>query len=170
MGPRPRRYLLRDRDAIYGGDWADNGYGGSDDCAAIARAKSIRRASDRIRTARLFRTFIVWNERSLRRTLRSYFACCPRSRSHLALAKDAPESRVVEKPERGRIVVIPQVGGLTAASSIGPLRDCGPQRCSFLSSCKPKRYPRGPSPDFFISPAPSLSRIRTPFYCLVASN
>ena len=55
---------------------------------------------------------IVWNERSLRRTLRSYFAYYQRSRTHLALAKDAPESRVVEEPERGRIVVIPQVGGL----------------------------------------------------------
>jgi putative transposase len=55
---------------------------------------------------------IVWNERSLRRTLRSYFAYYHDSRTHLALAKDAPESRAVEKPERGRIVVIPQVGGL----------------------------------------------------------
>jgi hypothetical protein len=55
---------------------------------------------------------IVWNERSLRRTLQSYFAYYQRSRTHLALAKDAPESRTVEKPERGRIVVIPQVGGL----------------------------------------------------------
>ena len=36
----------------------------------------------------------------------------PRSRTHLALAKDAPESRIVETPEHGRIVVIPQVGGL----------------------------------------------------------
>jgi putative transposase len=54
---------------------------------------------------------IVWNERSLRR-LQSYFAYYQRSRTHLALAKDAPESRTVEKPERGRIVVLPQVGGL----------------------------------------------------------
>ena len=43
---------------------------------------------------------IVWNERSLRRTLKDYFAYYQRSRTHLALAKDAPESRVVEKPER----------------------------------------------------------------------
>ncbi|HXP43723.1 MAG TPA: integrase core domain-containing protein [Candidatus Acidoferrales bacterium] len=55
---------------------------------------------------------IVWNQRSLRRTLQSYFAYHQRSRTHLALAKDAPESRAVEKPERGRIVAIPQVGGL----------------------------------------------------------
>lgn len=55
---------------------------------------------------------IVWNRRSLYRILQSYFVYDQRSRTHLALAKDAPESRVVEKPERGRIVVIPQVGGL----------------------------------------------------------
>ena len=36
---------------------------------------------------------IVWNERSLRRTLRSYFAYYQRSRTHLGLPKDAPESR-----------------------------------------------------------------------------
>jgi hypothetical protein len=55
---------------------------------------------------------IVWNERSLRVILRTYFSYHQHSRTHLALAKDAPESRVVEKPERGRIVAIPQVGGL----------------------------------------------------------
>jgi hypothetical protein len=55
---------------------------------------------------------IVWNERSLRRTLKTYFAYYQRSRTHLALAKDAPESRVVEKPASGRIVAIPQLGGL----------------------------------------------------------
>jgi hypothetical protein len=34
------------------------------------------------------------------------------SRTHLSLAKDAPESRSIQRPEVGRIVVIPQVGGL----------------------------------------------------------
>jgi putative transposase len=55
---------------------------------------------------------IVWNERSLRRTVHSYFDYYARSRTHLALAKDTPERRAVEKPELGRIVAIPQVGGL----------------------------------------------------------
>jgi hypothetical protein len=35
-----------------------------------------------------------------------------RSRTHLALGKDAPEPRAVEPPEQGRVVAIPQVGGL----------------------------------------------------------
>jgi len=55
---------------------------------------------------------IVWNETSLRRILRSYFQYYEKSRTHLALAKDAPEPRAVDRPENGRIVAIPQVGGL----------------------------------------------------------
>ena len=55
---------------------------------------------------------IVWNERSLQRTLRSYFHYYGRSRTHLALPKDAPEPRAVDKPEKGLIVEIPEVGGL----------------------------------------------------------
>jgi hypothetical protein len=35
-----------------------------------------------------------------------------RSRTHLALEKDAPEPRAVELPEQGRVVALPQVGGL----------------------------------------------------------
>src|SRR5215469_12786949 len=34
---------------------------------------------------------IVWNERSLCRTLQNYFAYYQRSRTHLSLGKDAPE-------------------------------------------------------------------------------
>src|SRR5215831_3533577 len=55
---------------------------------------------------------IVWNETSLRRILRSYLQYYEKSRTRLALAKDAPEPRAVDRPENGRIVAIPQVGGL----------------------------------------------------------
>ena len=55
---------------------------------------------------------IVWNERSLRRTLHTYLAYYQRSRTQLALGKDAPERRAVEPPEQGCVVAIPQVGGL----------------------------------------------------------
>jgi hypothetical protein len=55
---------------------------------------------------------IVWNERSLRRTLHNYFAYYQRSRTHLSSGKDAPEARAVEPPEQGCVVAIPQVGGL----------------------------------------------------------
>ena len=55
---------------------------------------------------------IVWNERSLRRILQNYFAYYQRSRTHLSFGKDAPEPRAVEPPQQGRVVAIPQVGGL----------------------------------------------------------
>ena len=49
---------------------------------------------------------IVWNERSLRRTLHNYFAYYHWSRTHLALGKDAPQPRAVEQPEQGRVIAI----------------------------------------------------------------
>jgi putative transposase len=53
---------------------------------------------------------IVFNERHLRRVLRAYVAYYQRSRTHLALGKDAPAERAVQPT--GRIVVRPEVGGL----------------------------------------------------------
>jgi putative transposase len=110
------RYLLRDRDAIYGGDLGAMTKGmGMEEVLTAPRSPwqnpYVERLIGSIRRECLDH-IIVWNERSLRRTLQSYFAYYQRSRTHLALAKDAPESRAVEKPERGRIIVIPQVGGL----------------------------------------------------------
>ena len=55
---------------------------------------------------------IVWNESSLHRVLQNYFEYYERSRTHLALNKDAPVSRPVEEPANGRIVEVAQVGGL----------------------------------------------------------
>jgi len=55
---------------------------------------------------------IVLNEGHLRRRLRAYLRYYHRSRTHLALEKDAPEPRAVEAPEQGGIVALRQVGGL----------------------------------------------------------
>ena len=55
---------------------------------------------------------IVLNETGLRRILKSYFDYYERTRTHLSLDKDAPISRPVQPPEIGRIVEVPQVGGL----------------------------------------------------------
>jgi putative transposase len=110
------RYLLRDRDAIYGGDLVAMTKGlGMEEVISAPRSPwqnpYVERLIGSIRRECLDH-IIVWNQRSLRRTLQSYFSYYQRSRPHLALAKDAPESRAVEKPERGRVVAIPQVGGL----------------------------------------------------------
>ena len=53
---------------------------------------------------------IVFNETSLRRTLRSYLRYYHRSRLHLSLDKDSPDSRSVQTI--GNVVAIPEVGGL----------------------------------------------------------
>jgi len=55
---------------------------------------------------------IVLNETGLRRVLKSYFDYYERTRTHLSLDKDAPISRPAQPPEIGRIVEVPQVGGL----------------------------------------------------------
>jgi transposase InsO family protein len=55
---------------------------------------------------------LVLNESSLRCILKSYFQYYLHSRTHLALAKDAPEPRAIQSPELGAVVEIPEVGGL----------------------------------------------------------
>ena len=55
---------------------------------------------------------IVVNAVGLRRMVTDYVAYYMRSRTHLALGKDAPTSRPVMPPSAGRIVATPQVGGL----------------------------------------------------------
>jgi putative transposase len=55
---------------------------------------------------------IVFNERHLRRVLRTYVTYYQRSRTHLALGKDTPEGRAIDPAASGRIVARPEVGGL----------------------------------------------------------
>ena len=55
---------------------------------------------------------IVFNEAGLFRHLKSFIAYYHESRTHLSLAKDAPEPRPVHPLELGTVVAIPQVGGL----------------------------------------------------------
>ena len=110
------RYVLRDRDAIYGGDFATmTRVMGIKEVITAPRSPWQNPFAERfvgsIRRECLDHV-IVWNERSLRRTLHNYFAYYQRSRTHLALGKDPPEFRAVEPPEQGRVVAIPQVGGL----------------------------------------------------------
>jgi putative transposase len=55
---------------------------------------------------------LVLGERHLRRTLTRYFAYYHEARTHLSLHKDAPDGRSVERPERGKVISIREVGGL----------------------------------------------------------
>src|SRR5438270_12802941 len=53
---------------------------------------------------------IILSQRHLRHLLKNYLTYYHWSRTHLALAKDAPEPRAIMR--RGEIIAIPQVGGL----------------------------------------------------------
>ena len=55
---------------------------------------------------------IVLHESGLRRILRSYFYYYARSRTHLSLDKDAPIPRAVQPAALGRVIELPEVGGL----------------------------------------------------------
>jgi putative transposase len=55
---------------------------------------------------------VVLGETHLRRIVPRYVNYDHGSRTHLALDKDAPEPRSVQPPERGRVIEIPEVGGL----------------------------------------------------------
>jgi hypothetical protein len=55
---------------------------------------------------------IVYSKTGLRRTLQAYIAYYLRSRTHLALNKDAPVSHPITGPAEGTIVAVPQLGGL----------------------------------------------------------
>ena len=110
------RYVLRDRDAIYGQQFAAVVQDmGMEEVLTAPRSPwqnpYVERLVGSVRRECLDHV-IVWNPRSLRRILQDYFAYYEHWRTHLALAKDAPESRPVQKPEQGRIIAIPQVGGL----------------------------------------------------------
>ena len=55
---------------------------------------------------------IVFSEAGLSHYLGKFTDYCQESRTHLSLQKDTPESRPVQAAEAGRIVAIPEVGGL----------------------------------------------------------
>jgi putative transposase len=110
------RYLLRDRDAIFGNDFREH-VQDMGICEVLSAPRSpwqrayIERVIGSIRRECLDHV-IVFHESSLRRTLHSYFEYYHRSRTHLSLAKDSPEPRPIQPPEMGSIVAIPQVAGL----------------------------------------------------------
>jgi hypothetical protein len=54
----------------------------------------------------------VLDEVHLRRILAKYFGYYSETRCHLSLQGDAPAPRVVQGPELGKVVELPQVGGL----------------------------------------------------------
>jgi putative transposase len=113
---RAPRYVLRDRDGIYGHCFTTRIEGmGIEQVRITARSPwqncYVERAIGSIRRECL-NHMIVLSEQHLRRILKSYFRYYHESRTHLSLSKDAPESRAIQANELERIVQIPQLGGL----------------------------------------------------------
>ena len=110
------RWLLRDRDAIYGevfrrrvagmgiGEVISSPFSPWQNPYAERLIGSIRREClDHV---------IVLGERHLRRVLARYTAYYHGTRTHLSLEKDAPTPRRVQAPREGRVVAFSEVGGL----------------------------------------------------------
>ena len=110
------RYLLRDRDAIFGDKFRRQVRDmGIHEVLSAPRSPwqraYVERVIGSIRRECLDHV-IVFHESSLRRILDSYFDYYHRSRTHLSLEKDSPEPRPIQPPEMGAVVVVPQVDGL----------------------------------------------------------
>jgi putative transposase len=109
-------YLLRDRDAIYDADFQRRVERmGIRQVVIAPRAPwqnpfaervfgSIRRES--------LDLVIVLNERHLRHLLRTYLVYYNVARPHQSLGNDSPCRREVQSVPSGRIVTVPEVGGL----------------------------------------------------------
>jgi len=110
------RYLLRDRDAIYGKKIHRRIKNlGIEEVVSAPRSPwqnpYVERVIGSIRRECLDHV-IVLNERHLRRLLSEYFSYYHTCRTHLPLHKDSPETRPIEPREMGRIVAFPRIGGL----------------------------------------------------------
>jgi len=110
------RYLLRDRDAIYGEKVQRRIRSlGIEELVTAPRSPWQNPFCERVigscRRDCLDHVIVI-NERHLRRILREYVDYYHTCRTHLSLNKDPPETRTVEPPENGDIVAFPHVGGL----------------------------------------------------------
>jgi putative transposase len=112
----PPKYLLRDRDGIYGMAFRKRVTGlGMEEVLIAAQSPwqnpYVERLIGSIRRECLDHT-IVLSERHLKRILTDYFAYYHRWRTHQALEMDCPEPRDVHPPNRGRVTETAEVGGL----------------------------------------------------------
>jgi putative transposase len=110
------RYLLRDRDRIYGPAFRQRvRHMGIEEVLTAPQSPwhnpYVERLIGSIRRECLDHV-IVLHEQHLQRLLSSYFASYHRWRTHLSLTMDCPVSRPVEPPEVGEVIALPEMGGL----------------------------------------------------------
>ena len=112
----PPRYLLRDRDGIYGTEFVHHVESLGMEQKLIAprspwQNPMVERLIGSIRRECLDHV-IVLNEEHLRRILSDYLSYYHRHRTHRSLEQDCPEPRAVEPPDQGKIIELPLVCGL----------------------------------------------------------
>jgi len=110
------RFLIRDRDDIYGDYFKKRVEGMGIEEVLIAPSSPwqnpyCERVIGSIRRECL-NHLIVLSERHLHRILTDYFDYDHNSRAHLSLDRNSPTPRHTEPPSEGQVVAIPQVGGL----------------------------------------------------------
>jgi putative transposase len=109
-------YLLRDRDRVYGQPFQHRVKGmGIEEVLTAPQSPwqnpFVERLIGSIRRECLNHVLVL-GERHLRFILARYFAYYHQVRTHLALEKDAPDLRPIELPATGKIMQLPEVGGL----------------------------------------------------------
>jgi transposase InsO family protein len=110
------KYLLRDRDAIYGSAFQRRVQSmGIEQVLSAPRSPwqnpFVERLIGTLRRDCLDHV-IALNECHLRRIVARYLDYYHDWRTHLSLSMDAPNSRTVHPPDRGRVVAFPELGGL----------------------------------------------------------
>jgi putative transposase len=110
------RYLIRDRDRVYGPPFRTRVESmGIEEVLTAPRSPwqspFVERVIGSVRRECLDQV-IVLDERHLRRLLGDYFQHYHRWRCHRSLAMDCPELRPVQGPERGHVVEVAEAGGL----------------------------------------------------------
>jgi putative transposase len=109
-------YLLRDRDAIYGDVFRQRVKAMQiEEVLTAPRSPWQNPFAERLIGSirrECLNHVLVLGDAHLRRILARYFEYYHQSRTHLALDKDAPDARPIERSHAGRIVEIPEVGGL----------------------------------------------------------
>jgi transposase InsO family protein len=110
------RYLMRDRDSIYGKRFRTRAKSLHIE-EVISAPRSpwqnpyVERIIGSIRRECLDHV-IIFNERHLRQVLKSYAGYYHEARTHLSLDKQSPVPRSIQLPDQGNIFTIPHVGGL----------------------------------------------------------
>ena len=111
----PTKYMLRDRDKIYG-DWfrrpAKNM--GIEEVLTAPHSPWQNPYSERLNGSirrECLDHVIVFNEKHLGRILPEYVEYYE-SRTRLSLEMDSPAHRPVQTPDQGEVITMPQVGGL----------------------------------------------------------